>query len=177
MTNAARVVLQDAKFAIAAHVNTLQSEAFRISWLGVIAALRAVGHVLANVDAPSSPALRRAVDEMWADLVRTRPEPQIFWGFIEQERNRFLKNYEHGISRTLTVPAAEGGGYVQVDGGRSRGGEFSPGSEYDSHLTSGLFAGRPEREVAREAHEWWSSYLDEVDALATSYEDRSDDAG
>jgi hypothetical protein len=169
MSAMARVVLQDAKHAIARHTDTLQAEAFRISWLAVIAALRAVGHVLDKVDGAESPAIRRAVDESWSELLATRPEPKIFWGFIDYERNRFLKNYEHGIVRTLTVPVFEGGGYLEIDGANSRGGEFSPGSRFISFISSGPYEGREERAVAWEAHAWWEDYLDRVDHLAASY--------
>lgn len=173
MTSKARVVLQDVKFAIAFHTDKLQAEELRISWFSIVALLRAVGHVLDKVDRESSPNLKRAISEKWAALNQSRPDPQIFWGFIEWERNRFLKNYEHGISRTFTIEAGEFRGartWVTQDVANSRGGSISiPGAEYSSSLTDGPFAGRHERDVALEAHDWWKRYLDEVDALADSY--------
>jgi hypothetical protein len=102
MTQKARIVLQDAQRAIANHTDALQSEEFRASWFAVVGLLRAVGHVLANEDARSSEGMKRAIEEKWAELWRTKPEPKIFWKFILHERNRFLKNYEHGIVRTRT---------------------------------------------------------------------------
>ena len=88
MTRVARIVLQDAEFAIARYDDTLQSEEFRASWFTVVGLLRAVGHVLAKVDAEKSEALRRAVEQKWQELCALRPEPLIFWDFIESERNR-----------------------------------------------------------------------------------------
>ncbi len=67
MTQKARVVLQDAKFAIVRHSKTLQSEEFRASWFAIIGLLRAVGHVLDKVDAEASPAVKRAVHEKWRE--------------------------------------------------------------------------------------------------------------
>lgn len=170
MTHAARVVLQDAKHAIARHNDTLQSEAFRVSWFAIIGLLRAVGHVLDKVDSEASPAMKQAIKDKWSQLQRTRPEPKIFWGFIEGERNRFLKNYEHGISRSITVPAATEGYWVTVDCGNSRGGEFAPGSKLESFISDGPYAGCYEKDVAWQAYDWWAAYLDEVDRLARTYE-------
>lgn len=117
--------------------------------------------------------MKRAIDEKWTELVRTRPVPNIFWGFIEYERNRFLKNYEHGISRTLTIPGPDLDGkrtVLVVDCANSRGGRGeSPDATFDSCISDGLYAGRHERAVAFEAHDWWKEYLDDVDALAESY--------
>src|SRR2546428_12407497 len=79
MTRVARVVLQDAKHAIAAHSPSLHSEEFRISWFAVVGLLRAVGHVLDKVDSQSSEALGQAIRERWLALQATRPDPQIFW--------------------------------------------------------------------------------------------------
>lgn len=170
MTHAARVVLQDTKHAISRHSDTLQSEAFRVSWFSIVALLRAVGHVLCKVDSESSPAMKRAIKEQWSHLQSTRPEPKIFWDFIDAERNRFLKNYEHGIHRSITVPAAIEGHWMTVDCANSQGGQFAPGSKLESRLTNSTFAGCYEKDIAWQAHEWWASYLDEIDSLADSYE-------
>jgi hypothetical protein len=172
MTELARVVLQDLKRAIEKHSDMLQSEEFRVSWFAITGLLRAVGHVLVKVDAETSPSLKRAVEEKWRDMVRSKPEPAIFWHFIEFERNRFLKNYEHGISRTLTVPGPDLHGkptIIVVDCANSRGGAFSPGATLESKIADGPFAGRREREIAWKAYDWWKEYLDEVDALAGTY--------
>ena len=170
MTRVARVVLQDAKHAIAAHSPSLHSEEFRISWFAVVGLLRAVGHVLDKVDSQSSEALGQAIRERWLALQATRPEPQIFWGFIEGERNRFLKNYEHGIRRTFVSRSRNDKPRTAVDGANSRGGILTSATEVESFIESGPFAGRPEQQVAWEAHAWWATYLDAIDALAQRYE-------
>lgn len=164
MTQQARIVLQDAKFAISRHNDQLQSEWFRISWISIVTLLRAVGHVLHNVDSLSSPKMKSAIDNKFKEILKTKPDPKIFWEFIVQERNRFLKNYEYGIDRSITVPALSGG-FLKVDCGDSRGGQFSPGSKLISIITSGPFKGRYEKEVAWEAYDWWEKYLNEIDEL------------
>ena len=169
MTAKSRIVLQDAKFAIAAHTNTLQSENFRISWIAIVTLLRAIGHVLEKVDADASPAMRVAVNKKWKQLQQSKPSPEIFWGFIEEERNRFLKNYEHGIVRELVTKGPVINGVrtsIHINVGDGRGGEIGPGKELSSVISSGPFAGQSERKVAWQAYDWWESYLDEVDALA-----------
>lgn len=170
MTDRARVVLQDLNRAIKRHSDQLQSENFRVSWFAVTGLLRAVGHVLVKVDAETSISLKRAIEEKWQALGQTKPEPAIFWHFIDLERNRFLKNYEHSISRTLTIPGPDLETIV-VDCANSRGGgSSSPGIELVSQIADGPYVGRREREVAWEAYDWWKRYLDEIDALAASYD-------
>lgn len=174
MTTKARVVLQDARQAIFNHSDRLQSEDFRVSWFSIVAMLRAVGHVLDKVDGESTPHVRRAVDEKWRELTRTKPEPRIFWSFIEHERNRFLKNYEHGIVRTFTYIGPDHDGQTTVlveDLSNARGGSsFSEEALFETRISDGPYAGQHERDVALEAHDWWKSYLDAVDSLARAYE-------
>ncbi len=172
MTTNARVVLQDAKFAIASHSDILQSERFRISWISVVTLLRAVGHVLEKVDG-KSPAMKPAIAQKWKDLLDSKPEPKIYWGFIEAERNRFLKNYEHGISRKLMIPGPDldgGNTIIYIDIGKGQGGEFGASEKLHSILASGPFEGESEKSVAWRAYDWWVSYLDEVDRLSVIFD-------
>ena len=166
MTKTARIVLQDAKHALFKHTNNLQCEEFRISWFAVVGLLRAVGHALEKVDAKTSPAMRVAIQLKWKELNATRPEPSIFWGFIESERNRFLKNYEHGISRTLISRYTNGEKVILFDAANAQGAILSSGTEMESYIADGPFQGRHETEVAWKAHQWWERYLDEVDIAA-----------
>ncbi len=167
--NHAHVVLQDAKYAIRNYDCSLQAEAFRISWLTIISLLRAVGHVLKNVDAKASPALERSIKEKWDGLQASKPQPIIFWGFIDEERNRFLKEYAHGISRTSTIETLIPGVFATLDLANARGGTFSPLPLPQSHLRSGPFADRNEKEVAWEAYAWWREYLKDVESIACTY--------
>jgi hypothetical protein len=171
MTQHARVVLQDAKFAISSHTVDLQSESFRISWISVITLLRAIGHVLEKVDANRSPEMKLAISSKWCELKSTKPDPEIYWEFIEKERNRFLKNYQHGIQRSITAKGPECRGkksVIKFDVANSRGGRVTTTELPSSTISNGVFSGRNERDVAWEAYDWWCKYLDDIDELAKS---------
>ena len=66
------------------------------AWLITITLLRAVGHVLAKADSGSSDA-GIAIDKQFAELKARKPEPVIFWRFIEEERNNVLKVYRFAV--------------------------------------------------------------------------------
>ena len=170
MTKHARVVLQDCKHAIAKHTDDLQAEDFRISWISIVTLLRAVGHVLKNVDAQQSPAMKQAIDKKWNELEQSKPEPYIFWEFILKGRNQFQKIYEHGIMRKMTIPIKPDL-HISVDLANSSGKFSSPNAEMKSYVLRGQFEGISEREVARSAYDWWKKYLDEVDLLAQQYQE------
>jgi hypothetical protein len=57
--------------------------------------------VLGKVDAKQSTSMKQAIDHKWHELVQARPKPYIFWEFIEEERNRFLKNMFWGFDFSL----------------------------------------------------------------------------
>lgn len=170
MTKHARVVLQDCRHAIAKHTDDLQAEDFRISWISIVTLLRAVGHVLKNVDGQQSPAMKRAIDKKWSELEQSKPEPYIFWEFILKGRNQFLKMYEHGIVREITIPI-ESDLYVSIDLANGSGKLSSPNAEIKSYILRGQFEGFSEQEVARMAYDWWKKYLDDVDLLAQQYQE------
>ena len=180
MTSAARLVLSDARFAVEAHGEQLHGEAFRISWFAVVGLLRAVGHVLSTLDRNTSPEMRRSIDRHWSELQGSKPDPAIFWGFIEFERNRYLKNYEHGILRRRVFLSSDNKTPIALDLANSQAGMMvqvvSAGSlpndvahrSVVSTIADGPFAGRSERQVAVQALDWWSEYLDKVDYEANA---------
>ncbi len=164
MTIAARRVLYDLQYAIHNHNEKLQSEAFRVSWFSIVALLRSVGHVLDKVDSHQSIEMKSAISKIWKKIQETKPEPTIFWGFINSERNRFLKEYQHSIDRTVDLYHMDGHYLCTEDVGNTQGYAALNTPVY-SRISSGVFEGQNEIEVAWEAWHWWSSYLDEVDAL------------
>lgn len=173
MTEHARVVLQDCKHAIEKHTQDLQAEDFRISWISIVTLLRAIGHVLDKVDANQSPAMRKAIDEKYKELKKNEPEPRIFWSFIEEERNRFLKEYKHGVVRTINLKTKNPNLYVSLDLANSRGGKIIGLRKYDkSYISSGEFKGKNELEIAWFAYDWWKKYLDEIDSFARQYQNK-----
>jgi hypothetical protein len=175
VTNQARLVLDDARAALRAHSNELQGPAFRASWFSVVGLLRAVGHVLSKVDAPSDLRLAQIVSDAWSGLVASRPQPAIFWGFIEAERNRILKNYEHGITRVRVFRAPDTQRVLlALDMANASSKAVQVVNAFDvpadvpdrgvfSALSDGPFAGRSERSVAEEAIQWWDCCLSAIE--------------
>ena len=165
MTARARLVLADAQVALALHSQAKAGPAFRASWFAVVGLLRAVGHVLDKVDSVNDEHVRAAATECWKELSHSKPEPAIFWGFIEGERNRFLKNYEHGITRMQIIRTedpntvwaldlANAGKATQLCSAYNVPPE-APDRSVISILADGPFAGQPEAKVAAEAIDWW----------------------
>jgi hypothetical protein len=159
------MVLQDCETAIAKHRDDLQGEEFRISWVAILTLLRAVGHVLEKVDAKADPHLKAELDKKWAELRKTRPAPEIFWEFIEKQRNLVLKQYDLGVSRRSKVgETILEGRQVQIHVELSLNqGSVSVAKADVSRMSSGFFAGQDERVVARSAAKWWRETLDELD--------------
>jgi hypothetical protein len=83
-----------------------------------------------------------------------------------EERNRFLKEYEHGIIRILKPkPGIRSTGFSFItDVSRSRGVVLVPkeNDEIVSYLSSGPYKGRYEKEVAQEAYNWWETIIAEI---------------
>lgn len=149
MTRAAREVLEDCRGAVEEIGNGIQGPAWRRSWVAAVVLLRAVGHVLRKIDSSISPAYKRAIDEAWDELGSTKPEPLIFWQFIEAERNNIIHEYKVGAGQGATVHI----------------GQNKP-TEHHYFINTGPFAGRDQRHVLQEAIIWWEDYLDRVDREA-----------
>src|SRR5450759_1169232 len=103
MTARARIVLSDARDALSDLADGVSGSEWRRRWVTAVVLLRAVGHVLDKVDAESSPAMCRAIAEAWRGLPASKPEPRIFWDFIDAERNNVLKEYVLAAGQGVTV--------------------------------------------------------------------------
>lgn len=165
----ARTVLQDCRNAISNHDIRLQGESFRISWVAIVTLLQTIGHVLSKVDSQLSANHKIVIDNHWKALNFSKPEPKIFWEFIEQERNNVLKQYQLGVARWMQLPALvlpQGSTVMMVDMANSRGGGGVNENLYPIHtqITSGPFRGRKEFDVIAEAADWWGEQLSEIEA-------------
>ncbi len=69
---------------------------WRLYWVAGISLLRTIGHVLAKVDAKNSPRHSEIISDFWRRLLSERMEHEIFWEFVEKERNNLLKTYQFG---------------------------------------------------------------------------------
>jgi len=134
----------------------------RRRWIAAVALLRGVGHVLKNVDAESSPTLGKIIKAEWEAANKTKPEPHILWGFIENERNTVLKEYRFRSHRSAagfnvtSISAPTASGVATIKTNKYGAAEFRL-------LTDGPFAGRNDIEVVTEAIQWWKVYLDRIE--------------
>lgn len=150
MTRTAREVLEDCKGAIEEIGGGVQGRAWRRRWVAAVVLLRTVGYVLAKVDTRLSAKYKTAIDQAWEDLNKTKPEPAIFWSFIDAERHNIVHEYEVGAGQDVTVHL----------------GQNKP-TEYHYLIKTGPFTGQDQREVLRQAIAWWEHYLDAIDRTAT----------
>jgi hypothetical protein len=141
----ARTVLEDCRGALEDLHEGVQGNEWRRRWVAAVALLRAVGHVLRYVDAEKDPKLAEAINREWKALSSSKPEPKIFWEFIEQERNNIIKRYEIHAGQGVTVNVAAGT------------------AVYHYPITTGAFLGRDQREIVRMAIEWWENYLNKIE--------------
>jgi hypothetical protein len=166
MTKEARYVLHDCELAHSRHTDDLQDYEFRLSWIALVTLLRAVGHVLDKVDGDSTknPKLSKVIREKYQEIKKSRPEPIIFWKFIEEHRNNVIKMYKFEVSRGLEIKSLDADVPVRVEAIQAK--VSSPNARFYSELANDHFSGRSEIEVLKEAIDWWKAYLDEIDKLA-----------
>ena len=151
----------------------LQDEAapdrWRVHWAGAVALLRAVGHVLLNVDQSADPAVAKAGKAAHRRWKSNDPAHLIYRDFIEDERNNILKEYRSKVHPLATVDVAvrltlqnpETGEIRYVD-------QVMPLDEnLFRPMTEGYGEGEDARDVYQEAIDWWERELNSIDA-ATS---------
>lgn len=160
MTLRARVVLADCESLIA-DLKAEPSASWRLRWAGFVSLLRAVGHVLDNVDGEESPEARKAIDEAWASLKKSKPEPRIFHEFIEEERNNVLKAYQFGAAVNISVHV--GTVHLNLKTGEQTSTPGKP-TTFNAFMRSGPYAGQDPLDLAREAIGFWRDFLDSVDS-------------
>src|SRR5262249_14267635 len=98
MTLVARKVLADCETAHQLlKKEKMESATWRAHWVGCLALLRAVGHILHHVDGEADTKQRDVIAAKWGDWHADKPANAIFWDFIEAERNNLLKEYKFGV--------------------------------------------------------------------------------
>jgi hypothetical protein len=140
---AARVTLADCRAALRALGAVRSAQEYRLLWISGLALVRAVGHVLKNVDCTANPELKVALDQNWP----VWKEEPLFSEFIEPERNLILKEYSFGYQEGV-VPVRVGISVHDLGADNL----FRP-------LQQGHFAGEDGRDVLAEAIEWWEEKL------------------
>jgi len=109
---------------------------WQVQWIGGLALLRSVGHVLHKVDSAQSESHQKAISTLWNSWKVDKCMHWIFWEFVERERNNILKEFEMGF----------------VDGPYLEAGEYE--IEDDVHIKLQAF---------REAVYWWRLQLRRIE--------------
>jgi hypothetical protein len=133
--------------------------AWQAQFSGCVALLRSVGHVLHKVDAASSEKLASNATKWWKGITASKPEPKIFWEFIDAERNLILKESEIRAGRSVSVVLRGVEARGSVAGEKTEPITLTanpqPEAQYSYHMNQGHFAGRDPRELIDEAIAWW----------------------
>ena len=150
MTIKAREVLEDCRGALAEMTDGVQGPVWRRRWITAVTLLRTVGNVLENVDRNRSVEIAGAIDTAYESLKNSKPNPAIYWEFIYGFRNQILKQYNINAGQDVNINLGS-----------------EPIAVYSYPIINGSFIGRDQREVIREAIEWWEEYLDSIDKEAS----------
>ena len=137
----ARTTLEDCRVARSNIDGQIQGSQWRVNWIAAVALLRAVGHVLKHqADVCGDPILEKIINDKW-----DQPKPDIYREFIEKERNNILKEYQINAGQGVTV--------------RPGWGETTR----DYTINRGYGAGSDQREVLKDAIDWWDQYLSQIE--------------
>ena len=129
----------------------MQGRQWHRRWITCVVLLRAIGHVLDKVDGERDTNLRKTIDAWWKSVKEIKPEPLIFWGFIDQERNSILKKYQTRAGQGVTIQLS--GIALNRRTGEQRSDPLKPPT-YHYTINTGSFAGREQRELLAEAIAW-----------------------
>jgi len=146
-----------------------------LTWAGTIALLRAVGQALVNDDAKRDARLMNALGAWWAALEAAKPDPAIFWQFIERNRKLLLKEAELTLEQsirdfsTITLKgdlSARRGRQQPPLQPQQKSRPLGPAWINTYQMTSGFFVGRDPRDLVGDAIEWWEKQLADIEAAA-----------
>ena len=136
----AREVLSDCKDALE-ELNNVQGSIWRRRFITAMTLLRAVGHVLIKVDGKTGDIHKSVIENQWAIWKNDRKNHEIYFSFIEKERNLILKEYQINGGQSVTI---------LMDEDRC---------EYSYPMNDGYYKGRDQREMILEAIQWWEREL------------------
>lgn len=168
MTHAARHVLDDARLALDMLQDETDADRWRVHWAGGVALLRAVGHVLLNVDQAADEKLAKIANAAHRRWKSDDPAHAVYRDFILEERNNILKEYRSKVFPLETVPLT-----VRLTLMNPQTGEISYldevsdlGENLFRPLVEGYGKGQDARDIFEEAVDWWDRELSAIE-LAT----------
>ena len=157
MTAAAQQVLADCRAALEMLDEERDEQRWRVLWIGAMALLRAVGHVLQKVDG-EVPDHRAAIDAAYKRWTNVQLKHAVFRHFIEEERNNILKEYrlnvlDSGAIDLVVVYGDKDADYVTDES------PFVLDENLFRPVIDGFGVGEDARDVYREAIDWWDTEL------------------
>ncbi|MDJ0708218.1 MAG: hypothetical protein QNJ46_33520 [Leptolyngbyaceae cyanobacterium MO_188.B28] len=160
----ARSVLDDCIFAKGKLAKSIEDKNFqqtRIDWITCLSLLRAVGHVLKNVDSKEwSKESKQKLDERWNEW---KKEP-LFSEFIVKERNAILKEYDFTIKESKKEETCY---VVTTSGDRivTKSGDAIVGTVLIRELEKieGFRKGQSPLEILQSAVDWWEKRLNDLE--------------
>lgn len=150
MTERARWVLEDCKYAAKELRENKSANTWRVRWITVISLLRAVGHVLYKVDSTSRQENEQAINNWWRMVKKNKEDNNIFWEFINNERNLLLKEYKTTAFFTEIT--------------KSNWHTKEVITTINSTFDEGFYKDRLTFEVVDEAIDWWENQLISIEA-------------
>jgi len=160
MTHKAREVLDDCRLTLLMLEEETDFQRWRIHWAAAVALIRAVGHVLRNVDG-ADPVIKKAANAAHKRWKSTDPEHEIFREFIERERNNLLKEYHSDVHPLGEVTVAAELLVQRVgDGAQKKLGYVAEiGENIYRPMLDGPWEGDDARDVLIAAIDWWEEQL------------------
>ena len=165
MTTAAREVLSDCRLALEMLQMESDPDRWRVLWAGAVALIRAIGHVLLNVDQPSDPRVAKAGDAAHRHWKSGDPKHAIYRDFIQEERNNILKEYRSKVHPLENVDVV-----VRLTLQNPKTGEIEYVEDIQSldenlfrPLVEGYGEGEDARDIYQEALDWWDQELTRID--------------
>jgi len=156
----AKEVLADCAVALEDFEQSAATAYWRTRWVAVVTLLRAVGNVLESVDAKSNEAAAAAIAAEYNELKRTKPQPEIYWRFILEERNSVVK--EMALGAHLSITLRPGTAWWDARTGETGGLPGLP-TTFDHFMRGGVYDSKDPRELCRMAIAFWSHHLDRVE--------------
>lgn len=165
MTRVAREVLADCELALTLLEEETDFRTWRVNWVGALALIRAVGHVLDKVDGADA-SVKFAARGAYRTWMSDAPEHRVFRRFIDDERNNVLKNYIFNLHPLDEVDVVIGMGITNPDNAAlSREHLVIPMTENIYRpILDGYGEGEDARGIYKEALDWWHRELDAIDA-------------
>jgi hypothetical protein len=165
MTHAARRVLADVRLTLDMLQAETDADRWRVHWAGGVALLRAIGHVLLNVDQAADAELAKVATAAHRRWKSADPAYAVYREFILEERNTILKEYSSKVHPLNHVPVAIRLTLVHPETGEIR--YLDQRADLDDNLflplVEGYGEGEDARDVFEEAIDWWQRELTSIE--------------